>query len=122
MKFIRPLYKALYHSQMGKDIAVSTFLQHKDFYHPIGAKMVASDLMVKMKSGDETTCEGSKDVIEEQQQSRGVASKDRKISDGKRVANEDRERNGRKVNGTKLAIAVSAVIVVVAFTLTRRKR
>jgi len=104
MKFIRPLYKALYHSQMGRDIAVSTFLQHKDFYHPIGAKMVASDLMVKIESGVETAWEGSKDVLEEQQRSSGEASKD---------------RNGPKV---KLAIAVSAVIVVVAFTLTRRKR
>jgi leukotriene-A4 hydrolase len=44
MKFVRPLYRALFNSQMGKDIAVSTFLENKDFYHPIAAKMVASDL------------------------------------------------------------------------------
>mmetsp|Transcript_3578 Transcript_3578/g.8032 ORF Transcript_3578/g.8032 Transcript_3578/m.8032 type:complete len:431 (+) Transcript_3578:381-1673(+) len=44
MKFVRPLYRALFHSEMGRDIAVSTFLENKDFYHPIAAKMVASDL------------------------------------------------------------------------------
>ena len=49
MKFVRPLYRALFHSEMGKELAVSTFLEHKDFYHPIAAKMVASDLEEKKK-------------------------------------------------------------------------
>lgn len=49
MKFIRPLYKALYASKMGKEIAVETFLRNKDFYHPIGAKMVASDLLLNLR-------------------------------------------------------------------------
>ena len=44
MKFVRPLYRTLFQSKMGKDLAVSTFLQHKDFYHPIAAKMLAADL------------------------------------------------------------------------------
>jgi leukotriene-A4 hydrolase len=44
MKFVRPLYKALFKSRMGRDLAVSTFLANKDFYHPIAAKMLASDL------------------------------------------------------------------------------
>lgn len=44
MKFVRPLYRALFRSEMGRDIAVSTFLANKDFYHPIAAKMIASDL------------------------------------------------------------------------------
>lgn len=44
MKFIRPLYRALSQSEMGKDVAVSTFLENKDFYHPIAAKMLATDL------------------------------------------------------------------------------
>ena len=44
MKFVRPLYRALSNSEMGKDIAVSTFLENKDFYHPIATKMLASDL------------------------------------------------------------------------------
>lgn len=49
MKFVRPLYRALFHSEMGKELAVKTFLEHKDFYHPIAAKMVASDLEGKKK-------------------------------------------------------------------------
>ena len=50
MKFVRPLYRALFHSKMGKELAVKTFLENKDFYHPIAAKMVAADLQEK-KSG-----------------------------------------------------------------------
>ena len=49
MKFVRPLYKALFRSTMGKDIAVSTFLDHRDFYHPIATKMIATDLLVDRK-------------------------------------------------------------------------
>jgi len=41
---VRPLYRALYASKMGKQLAVIAFLQNKDFYHPICAKMIASDL------------------------------------------------------------------------------
>jgi leukotriene-A4 hydrolase len=48
MKYIRPLYKGLYRSNMGKDIAVTTFLEHKDIYHPIATKMIAIDLKVAM--------------------------------------------------------------------------
>ena len=50
MKYVRPLYRALYASKMGKQLAVTAFLQNKNFYHPICAKMVASDLMI---AGDE---------------------------------------------------------------------
>jgi leukotriene-A4 hydrolase len=32
MKYIRPLYKALFQSKIGNELAVQTFLQHKDFY------------------------------------------------------------------------------------------
>lgn len=46
MKFTRPLYRALYKSRMGRELAVSTFLANKDFYHPICVKMVAQDLRV----------------------------------------------------------------------------
>lgn len=46
MKFTRPLYRALFKSKIGKDLAVATFLKHKDFYHPIGVKMIAQDLKV----------------------------------------------------------------------------
>ena len=44
MKFTRPLYRMLYQSQMGRDVAVATFVEHRNSYHPICAKMVARDL------------------------------------------------------------------------------
>jgi leukotriene-A4 hydrolase len=50
MKFVRPIYKSLYRSGFGKDLAVKTFLNNQDFYHPIAAKMIASDLKVARKS------------------------------------------------------------------------
>lgn len=46
MKFVRPLYRALFLSDFGKDTAVATFLEHRDFYHPVCAKMLAKDLKV----------------------------------------------------------------------------
>jgi len=49
MKYIRPLYKSLYRSNIGKDITVATFLKNKDMYHPIAAKMIAIDLKVAME-------------------------------------------------------------------------
>ena len=51
MKFVRPLYRALYQSSPeGKQLAKETFLNHWDFYHPIAAKMVATDLDVSLDS------------------------------------------------------------------------
>jgi leukotriene-A4 hydrolase len=44
MKFTRPLYKNLFGSVMGKATAIQTFVENKDIYHPICAKMVARDL------------------------------------------------------------------------------
>jgi len=45
MKYVRPLYRALYHSTpAGKHLAIQTFIAFKDFYHPIAAKMLAADL------------------------------------------------------------------------------
>jgi leukotriene-A4 hydrolase len=44
MKYLRPLYRALFKSKMGKDTALKTFEEARDGYHPIAAKMVASDL------------------------------------------------------------------------------
>ncbi len=46
MKYVRPLYRRLYRSKIGRDIAIDTFLEHKDIYHPIAAKMIAIDLKV----------------------------------------------------------------------------
>jgi len=56
MKFVRPLYRALYKSDMGKDVALKTFLANREFYHPIAAKMVAVDMSVgKSKDEDESS-------------------------------------------------------------------
>ena len=44
MKFTRPLYRELYKTEFGKEVAVETFKNHQQFYHPICAKMVARDL------------------------------------------------------------------------------
>lgn len=40
----RPLYRAMFKSKMGKQLAVDTFLKHRPGYHPIAQKMVAADL------------------------------------------------------------------------------
>ncbi|KAL3925632.1 MAG: hypothetical protein SGILL_000283 [Bacillariaceae sp.] len=50
MKFVRPLYRSLYRSDFGRDLAVKTFLNNADFYHPIASKMIANDLKVSGKS------------------------------------------------------------------------
>ena len=47
MKFVRPLYKAMYNSQMGKDKALAQFQELQDTYHPIARKMIAADLKVQ---------------------------------------------------------------------------
>ncbi|KAK3270653.1 leukotriene A-4 hydrolase, variant 2 [Cymbomonas tetramitiformis] len=44
MKYIRPLYRALFNSQMGRKTALDTFTKHQGIYHPIAQKMVAQDL------------------------------------------------------------------------------
>lgn len=44
MKYIRPLYKELYAREESKELAVKTFKEHRAFYHPIAAAMIAKDL------------------------------------------------------------------------------
>eukprot|EP01118_Nematostelium_gracile_P019339 TRINITY_DN893_c0_g2_i1.p1 TRINITY_DN893_c0_g2~~TRINITY_DN893_c0_g2_i1.p1 ORF type:complete len:459 (-),score=99.12 TRINITY_DN893_c0_g2_i1:65-1441(-) len=44
MKFVRPLYRALFNSQMGKELAIKTFKENEKSYHNIAAKMIAKDL------------------------------------------------------------------------------
>lgn len=44
MKFVRPLYRALRDSSVGRAAAYATFDAHKDALHPICRKMVARDL------------------------------------------------------------------------------
>jgi len=50
MKFVRPLYRALYQAESGKDLAKDTFLMNSDFYHPIAAKMLAVDMDVSFET------------------------------------------------------------------------
>lgn len=51
MKYIRPLYRAMFASPSGRKVAVDTFLKNKDFYHPIAAKMIAYDMTRKQSTG-----------------------------------------------------------------------
>lgn len=51
MKFLRPLYRALFRSKMGKQAALDTFQEAGRSYHPIAAKMVAADLSVDAPTG-----------------------------------------------------------------------
>eukprot|EP01101_Sappina_pedata_P000709 TRINITY_DN108_c0_g1_i2.p1 TRINITY_DN108_c0_g1~~TRINITY_DN108_c0_g1_i2.p1 ORF type:complete len:622 (-),score=285.30 TRINITY_DN108_c0_g1_i2:118-1983(-) len=48
MKFVRPLYRALFKSTSGHDLAVSTFKELHSFYHNIAKKMIAQDLSVQL--------------------------------------------------------------------------
>ena len=59
MKFVRPLYRALFNSVKGKDVAIATFLENKDFYHPIAAKMLATDLGVAMGQKEKSNMSSS---------------------------------------------------------------
>lgn len=47
MKFLRPLYRALFKSKMGRQLAVDTFKRCEAGYHPIAQKMVAADLQLR---------------------------------------------------------------------------
>ncbi|KAJ3045376.1 putative leukotriene A-4 hydrolase (LTA-4 hydrolase) (Leukotriene A(4) hydrolase) [Rhizophlyctis rosea] len=44
MKFVRPLFRQLNKCKNGSELAKKTFLEHRAFYHPICAGMVAKDL------------------------------------------------------------------------------
>jgi len=49
MKFIRPLYRDLYRSSNGKELALATFKKHQNIYHSIAQKMVSKDLELNKK-------------------------------------------------------------------------
>lgn len=44
MKFVRPLYRALFKSTVGNAKGIETFKLHRESYHAICAKLVAKDL------------------------------------------------------------------------------
>jgi leukotriene-A4 hydrolase len=48
MKFVRPLYKALFNSVVGSSVARDTFIANSNMYHPICRKMLASDLGIDL--------------------------------------------------------------------------
>ena len=47
MKYIRPIYRALFKDTYGKEMAIKTFNEVRNQYHPIAAKMVAKDLQLQ---------------------------------------------------------------------------
>jgi leukotriene-A4 hydrolase len=49
MKFVRPLYKNL--SKVDRELAIKTFEEHKDFYHPICRAMVQKWLFGEAAAG-----------------------------------------------------------------------
>ena len=51
MKFVRPLYRSLGNSKMGRQLAIKTFQENETMYHPIARKMVKSDL-AKLEGSD----------------------------------------------------------------------
>ncbi|KAI9025948.1 peptidase family M1-domain-containing protein [Phycomyces nitens] len=44
MKFVRPLYRLLHRATNGAQLAVDTYLAHKNFYHPIAAQLIEKDI------------------------------------------------------------------------------
>eukprot|EP01035_Chromulina_nebulosa_P021569 gene21569-27927_t len=53
MKFVRPLYRLLRSSDVGSKVAVETFDNFSERYHPIARKMIANDLSNVQKQEDE---------------------------------------------------------------------
>jgi len=49
MKFVRPLYRALYKNPSTKDLAICTFEENRSMYHNIAAKMIHDDLGLRSK-------------------------------------------------------------------------
>ena len=49
MKYVRPIYRDLFQSNLYRNIAVKVFLENCDFYHPIAQKMIASDVSLEDK-------------------------------------------------------------------------
>ncbi|KAJ8901837.1 hypothetical protein NDN08_004042 [Rhodosorus marinus] len=48
LRYVRPLYKCLYMSTIGRQLALDTYEASKAFYHPLTAKMVAMDLNLEI--------------------------------------------------------------------------
>ncbi len=48
MKFVRPLFRSL--NNVDRELALKTFEEHKDFYHPICRQQVEKDLGLAKKA------------------------------------------------------------------------
>ena len=44
MKYCRPILRGLFANEAGKELALNTFSEYRDFYHPHAAHMIAKDL------------------------------------------------------------------------------
>lgn len=44
MKYCRPIYRLLFANEATKQLALDTFKEHRTFYHPVAAAMIAKDL------------------------------------------------------------------------------
>lgn len=100
MKYIRPPSRALHESEIGRFGAAQTFLASEDSCHPIGAEMVASDLVMTIKSRH--AVQSTADEEEDE--------------DDVEIVNEQLNGNGR------FAWAVGVAAVTVAFAIFRRRR
>jgi hypothetical protein len=106
MKFVRPLYRALYESPMGKDVALQTFAENAAFYHPIAAKMLAKDLGVTLENGDKngTASAGGKDAASKKPKGRRSSS-----------------MTGCSIFNPAMVLCAGAVLVGYAYTRSSRR-
>ena len=100
MKYVRPLYKAMSQGgPMGRKIAIDVFLRNRDFYHPIAAKLIASDLLLPVTEENTEEISGQ-DVIEEG-------------DDGKKVWwNDESSRNLYQICMVTLALSIGSIVLL----------
>jgi leukotriene-A4 hydrolase len=112
MKFVRPLYKALFNSVVGSAIARETFITNSEMYHPICRKMLAADLgldLANLKSSAKasaTTAAGA---------GGGGAAAEMDSDDDDATSNNEESPNYLPMLASALAAAV-----IVAFVMKRR--
>jgi len=84
---------------MGRKIAIDVFLRNRDFYHPIAAKLIASDLLLPVTEENTEEISGQ-DVIEEG-------------DDGKKVWwNDESSRNLYQICMVTLALSIGSIVLL----------
>ena len=122
MKYVRSLYRAMRDSpgRRGREAAVNAFAGRKDFYHPIAAKMVASDMM-----------EASMDEANEEEEEEMGMGEYEGVGEGKELAfGESRAPEGgdwddefaRSLRISRILMMVGAAVAVAGIVLLRSKR